>query len=99
MKILTVKKKVAEIMTVKPETRDNDFYLMYWVWKEEFDSLPFLAKQDLKIDFDKTNIINLLRESIEEEDWRIVEQVVEMLNVEIDNPFDEYEKDEDIEDF
>ena len=48
---------------------------------------------------DVDNIINLLRESIEEEDWRIVEQVVEMLNVEIDNPFDEYEKDEDIEDF
>ena len=40
---------------------------------------------------DVDNIINLLRESIEEEDWRIVEQVVEMLNVEIDNPFDEYE--------
>jgi|TARA_B100001964_G_C13803471_1_gene409801 hypothetical protein len=48
---------------------------------------------------DVDNIINLLRESIEEEDWRIVEQVVEMLNVEIDNPFDEYVKDEDIEDF
>ena len=48
---------------------------------------------------DVDNIINLLRESIEEEDWRIVEQVVEMLNVEIDNPFDEYEKYEDIEDF
>ena len=60
MKILTVKKKVAEIMTLKPATRDNDFYLMYWVWKEEFDNLPFLAKQDLKVDFDKTNIINLL---------------------------------------
>ena len=48
---------------------------------------------------DVDNIINLLRESIEEEDWRIVEQVVEMLSVEIDNPFDEYVKDEDIEDF
>ena len=48
---------------------------------------------------DVDNIINLLRESIEEEDWRIVEQVVEMLNVEIDNPFDEYVKDEDIEEY
>jgi len=48
---------------------------------------------------DVDNIINLLREAIEEEDWRIVEQVLEILNVEIDNPFDEYEKDEDIEDF
>ena len=42
---------------------------------------------------DVDNIINLLREAIEEEDWRIVEQVLEILNVEIDNPFDEYEKD------
>ena len=48
---------------------------------------------------DVDNIINLLREAIEEEDWGIVEQVLEILNVEIDNPFDEYEKDEDIEDF
>ena len=38
---------------------------------------------------DVDNIINLLREAIEEEDWRIVEQVLEILNVEIDNPFDE----------
>ena len=60
MKILTVKKKVAEIMTLKPETRDNDFYLMYWIWKGEFETLPFLAKQNLQIDFDKTNIISLL---------------------------------------
>ena len=40
---------------------------------------------------DVDNIINLLREAIEEEDWRIVEQVLEILNVEIVNPFDEYE--------
>ena len=33
---------------------------------------------------DVDNIINLLREAIEEEDWRIVEQVLEILNVEIE---------------
>ena len=57
---INVQEKVKEILLDKPNTKDNDFYLMYWVWKEEFDNLPFLAKQDLKVDFDKTNIINLL---------------------------------------
>ena len=57
MKINTVKKKAAEILTLKPETRDSDFYLMYWVWKDEFHSLDLT---DVKLDFDKINIINLL---------------------------------------
>ena len=43
---------------------------------------------------DVDNIINLLRESIEEEDWRIVEQVLEKLTEELDNPFDEYQENE-----
>ena len=57
MKITTVKKKVAEILTLKPETRDSDFYLMYWVWKQEFDLLDL---SDVKLEFDKINIVNLL---------------------------------------
>ena len=35
---------------------------------------------------DIDNIISLLRDAIEEEDWRIVEQVLEILSIEIDNP-------------
>jgi len=43
---------------------------------------------------DIENIISLLRDAIEEEDWRIVEQVLEILTVEIDNPLDAYSEDE-----
>ena len=57
MKINTVKKKAAEIMTLKPETRDSDFYLMYWVWKDEFEALEIT---DIELNFDKVNILNLL---------------------------------------
>ena len=57
MKINTVKKKAAEILTLKPETRDSDFYLMYWVWKDEFDALDIT---DIQLNFDKMNILNLL---------------------------------------
>ena len=57
MKINTVKKKAAEILTLKPETRDSDFYLMYWVWKHEFDALDIT---DIQLNFDKMNILNLL---------------------------------------
>ena len=58
MKITTVKKKVAEIMTLKPESRDNDFYLMYWIWKDEFK----LVNDELSVDinFDKANILSIL---------------------------------------
>tara|TARA_R100000808_G_C2142579_1_gene150336 strand:- start:1500 stop:1844 length:345 start_codon:yes stop_codon:yes gene_type:complete len=59
MKINTVKKKAAEIMTLKPETRDNDFYLMYWVWKSEFDALDY-GLSDNPLNFDRTNVLNLL---------------------------------------
>ena len=57
MKINTVKKKAAEIMTLKPETRDSDFYLMYWVWQDEFEALEIT---DIELNFDKVNILNLL---------------------------------------
>ena len=46
---------------------------------------------------DIDNIISLLREAVEEEDWRIVEQVLEMLSIEIDNPLDAYSEDVDNE--
>ena len=46
---------------------------------------------------DIDNIISLLRDAIDEHDWRIVEQVLEMLSIEIDNPLDAYSEDEDNE--
>ena len=58
MKILTVKKKAAEIMTLRPETRDSDFYLMYWVWRDEFDALDLANDHDLQ--FNKVNIVSVL---------------------------------------
>ena len=53
-----MKKKVANILTLKRKARDNDFYLMYWVWRDEFHSLN--SKNEIPIDFDKTNIVNIL---------------------------------------
>ena len=46
---------------------------------------------------DIDNIISLLRDAIEEKDWRIVEQVLEILSIEIDNPLDAYSEDEEQE--
>tara|TARA_Y100001951_G_scaffold62776_1_gene50137 strand:- start:367 stop:522 length:156 start_codon:yes stop_codon:yes gene_type:complete len=51
----------------------------------------------MEIDLD--NIISLLRDAVEEEDWKIVEQVLEILRTELDNPFNEYEKDVDIDEY
>ena len=53
-----VKKKVAEILTLKPKARDNDFYLMYWVWQDEFYELN--KENEISLDFDRTNIVNIL---------------------------------------
>ncbi len=46
---------------------------------------------------DIENMISLLRDAIEEQDWRIVEQVLEILTAEIDNPLDAYSEDEEQE--
>ena len=53
-----MRKKIAEILTLKPKARDNDFYLMYWMWRDEF----YILNKDtqLELDFDKTNIVNIL---------------------------------------
>ena len=51
----------------------------------------------MEIDLD--NIVNLLRDAIEEEDWKIVEQVLEIIRAELDNPFNGYEKDIDIDEY
>ena len=53
-----MKKKVAEILTLKSKARDSDFYLMYWVWKNEFYALN--KDNGITMDFDKTNIVNIL---------------------------------------
>jgi hypothetical protein len=58
MKINTVKKKAAEILTLRPETRDSDFYLMYWIWRDEFESLELA--EDITLDFNRTNVLSLL---------------------------------------
>ena len=47
----------------------------------------------------KAQQINLLEDAIVEKDWIVVEQAVEMLRTIIDNPFDGYEKDIDIEEY
>ena len=46
---------------------------------------------------DIENMISLLRDAIEEQDWRIVEQFLEILTAEIDNPLDAYSEDEENE--
>ena len=56
---INMKEKVRDILTIKSKARDNDFYLMYWVWKQEFAKLN--SKYEITIDFDKTNIVNILR--------------------------------------
>tara|TARA_Y100000593_G_C4237454_1_gene300353 strand:+ start:128 stop:469 length:342 start_codon:yes stop_codon:yes gene_type:complete len=58
MKITTVKNKAAEIMTLKPETRDNDFYLMYWIWRDEYEALDLV--DNTKLDFNRANILSVL---------------------------------------
>ena len=55
---ITMQTKVANLLAKKKETRDNDFYVMYWIWKEEFDKSNFT--QELNLDFDKTNVVSLL---------------------------------------
>ena len=44
---------------------------------------------------DIENLIEKLRESIEEKNWILVEEVLDILAEELDNPFDEYQNDED----
>ena len=51
----------------------------------------------MEIDLD--NIVSLLMDAVEREDWRIVEQVLEILLTELENPFNEYEKDVDIDEY
>ena len=53
-----MKNKVAEVLKLQKKARDNDFYLMYWVWKTEFHTLN--SKNEISIDFDRTNIVNIL---------------------------------------
>ena len=46
---------------------------------------------------DVEKIIDFLRESLEEKDWELIKELIDMLLYESDNPFDEYKKDEDLE--
>jgi len=42
-------------------------------------------------------IIELLRESLETKKWEKVEEAIELLTTLESNPFDDYEKDEDLQ--
>ena len=39
-------------------SRDNDFYLMYWIWQDEFNDLNLSNKMTLE--FDRTSVVNIL---------------------------------------
>ena len=43
---------------------------------------------------DIDNMIDMLREAIEEKEWDFVEVVLEILTEELDNPIDEYDEDD-----
>jgi|TARA_Y100000815_G_scaffold203131_1_gene186808 hypothetical protein len=43
---------------------------------------------------DIDNMIDMLREAIEEKEWDLVEVVLEILTEELDNPIDEYDDDD-----
>lgn len=55
---ITMQHKVSDLLFKKRETRDNDFYVLYWIWKDEFEKAE--VTQGLNLDFDKTNIVNIL---------------------------------------
>ena len=55
---MNMKDRVRRMLMLKRQARDNDFYLMYWIWKDEFDKLNL--SNNLKIDFDRTNILTIL---------------------------------------
>ena len=46
---------------------------------------------------DVEKIIDLLREALEENDWELIKELIDTLLYESDNPFDEYKKDEDLD--
>lgn len=43
-------------------------------------------------------VISILRGAMEEKDWNIIRELIEDLLYEKDDPYDEYRKDEDLED-
>ena len=55
---ITMQDKVKTLLARNKETRDNDFYVLYWIWRDEFEQLK--VNERLNVDFDKTNIINVL---------------------------------------
>ena len=55
---INMQDKVRRILMMKKQARDNDFYLMYWIWQNEFNNLQLHDNVD--IEFDRTNIVNIL---------------------------------------
>ena len=55
---INMKEKVKRILLFKKATRDNDFYLMYWIWQDEFNNLKLSTK--MRLEFDRTSVVNIL---------------------------------------
>ena len=43
-------------------------------------------------------VLELLREAIDSEDWEKVEEVIQMVTTDLDDPLNEYRNDEDLKD-
>ena len=57
---INMQDKVKEILINKPNTKDNDFYLMYWIWNEEFYNLKS-EQMNHSDSFDRIDVMRLLR--------------------------------------
>ena len=55
---INMKEKVKRILLFKKPSIDNDFYLMYWIWQDEFNNLNLSDKMTLE--FDRTNVVSIL---------------------------------------
>jgi hypothetical protein len=42
-------------------------------------------------------IIDILREALEEKDWELIDELIDTLLYESDDPFEEYKKDKDLD--
>ena len=42
-------------------------------------------------------VLELLREAIDSENWEKIEEAIQIITSDSDNPFDEYRRDEDLE--
>ena len=57
---IKVQDKVKNVLLTKPNTKDNDFYLMYWIWIDEFGKLKG-EHANHNDSFDHVDVTRLLR--------------------------------------